>query len=228
VSPAVFARRVAAIDTSTPLGSVALFERGALVAEDARRVSNAHGESLLPMVDALFARVGWKPRDVGRWGVGVGPGSFTGVRIAVATAKGIAIATGAELVGVTALDAVAYGIEAREDEAVASVLDAMKGELFLQVRLRGALAIMPESVPIAQVAARLAGVACGRMIVAGEAGGALDVSAFPFELVRRDSPPNDAPRAVSVGLLAMDRLPDDADAVEPLYVRAPDITRPRG
>src|SRR5580700_3679612 len=133
------ARRVAAIDTSTSLGSVALFEDGALVAEDAQRVSNAHGESLLPMVDALFTRVGWRPHDVGRWGVGVGPGSFTGVRIAVATAKGIAIATGAELVGVTALDAVAFGVEARDDDAVASLLDAMKGESFLQVRLRGRL-----------------------------------------------------------------------------------------
>jgi tRNA threonylcarbamoyladenosine biosynthesis protein TsaB len=126
--------KLAALDTSTSLGSIALFEDGVLVAEDARRVSNAHGESLLPMVDALFARAGWTPRDVARWGVGVGPGSFTGVRIAVATAKGIAIATGAELVAVTALDAVAYGLDAGEGDAVASVLDAMKGEVFLQVR----------------------------------------------------------------------------------------------
>jgi tRNA threonylcarbamoyladenosine biosynthesis protein TsaB len=228
-------RRVAALDTSTALGTVALFEDGVLVAADAQRVSNAHGESLLPMVDALFRRVGWQPGDVGRWGVGVGPGSFTGVRIAVATAKGIAIATGAELVGVTSLDAIAFGIEAREGDAVASVLDAMKGELFLQVRVGGALVIPPENLPIASVAARLAGVTCARMIVAGEFGeeSALTVgsaSAFPFqfEVVRRSAPPNDAPRAASVGLLAIARPADDADAVEPLYVRAPDITRPGG
>jgi tRNA threonylcarbamoyladenosine biosynthesis protein TsaB len=226
-SSLVRARRLAAIDTSTPLGSVALFEDGAPVAEDAQRVSNAHGESLLPMVDALFARVGWRPADVGRWGVGIGPGSFTGVRIAVATAKGIAIATGAELVGVTALDAVAFGLDAREDDAVVSVLDAMKGEVFLQVRMGGTLIVPPENVARGAVASRLSGVQCARMIIAGEAGDAIDPSALPFEVTRHAEAPHDAPRAASVGLIAITRPPDDADAVEPLYVRAPDITRPR-
>ena len=140
--------KIAAIDTSTSLGSVALFEDGALVAEDARRVSNAHGESLLPMVDALFARAVAAAR--GRaLGVGIGPGSFTGVRIGVATAKGIAIATGAELVGVTSLDAIAHGIDAPPGVAVASLVDAMKGELFVQVRVGGAIVVAPESVRLA-------------------------------------------------------------------------------
>ena len=86
-----------------------------------------------------------------------------------------------------------------------------------------------KSIDLVTLAAYLvtAGVACRRMIVAGEPGRALDASAFPFEIVRRDAPPNDVPRATSVGRLAITRAPDDADAVEPLYVRAPDITRPR-
>ncbi len=219
--------RLAAIDTATALGSIALFEDGALVAEDSQRVSNAHGESLLPMIDALFARAGWKPKDVARWAVGVGPGSFTGVRIGVATAKGIAIATGAELVGVTSLDAVAYGVEARDDEAIVSVLDAMKGEVYVQARVGGVLVTAPINVGLAHVTSLLASVACARMILVGEAGGAFDAASLPFPTTRLHEPPHDVPRASSVGRIAMTRGPDDPDAVEPLYVRAPDITKPK-
>src|SRR3954468_3949400 len=140
--------KLAALDTSTSLGSIALYDRGELVAEEAQRVSNAHGESLLPMVDALFAKVGWRPRDVARWAVGVGPGSFTGVRIGVATVKGIVLATGAEAIGVTSLDALAEGIEAGPGEAVASILFAMKGELFVQARIFGELVLPPSTVKI--------------------------------------------------------------------------------
>jgi tRNA threonylcarbamoyladenosine biosynthesis protein TsaB len=137
-------RRVAAIDTSTTLGSVALFEEGRLVAEDAMRVSNAHGESLLPMVSALFARVGWEPADVERWGVGIGPGSFTGARVSLATAKGIAIATEAELVGVTSLDAVTHGL--RGSDLVVGLVRASKGELFVQARRGDVLVLGPSHV----------------------------------------------------------------------------------
>lgn len=220
---------LAAIDTSTALGSIALFDDGVLVGEDSQRVSNAHGESLLPMIDALFTRAKWKPSDVARWGVGVGPGSFTGVRIGVATAKGIAIATGAELVGVTSLDAVAYGVDVGEGVALVSALDAMKGELFIQARIDGVLVVPPENLLVASVGARLAGIACERMVVVGEGGGAIDHAAVAASCEWRSAPPHDVPRAVSVGRIAIARGTSGPtrDAIEPLYVRAPDITKPK-
>jgi tRNA threonylcarbamoyladenosine biosynthesis protein TsaB len=149
------------------------------------------------------------------------------VRIGVATAKGIAIATGAELVGVTSLDAVAYGATVDEDDAVVSVLDAMKGEVYLQARWRGSLVIAPTNVPVADAASRLAGLGCARMILVGESGAALDVSSLPFPTTRLALVPHDVPHAASIGRLGRGRAPDDPDAVEPLYVRAPDITKPR-
>ncbi len=227
-APPSFAGKVAAIDTSTALGTIALYDGGVLVAEDARRVSNAHGESLLPMVDALFATVGWSPRDVGRWAVGVGPGSFTGVRIGVATVKGIVMATGAELVGVTSLDALGASLEGVADDVpVASVLFAMKGELFLQVRRGADLLRAPANVKIELAPAWLAEAQAGGMLLVGEASSL--VPALPFESAagRRVEAPYDLPRATRIAEIAMRRASDALDAVEPLYVRPPEITLPK-
>src|SRR5271154_4440443 len=89
-----------------------------------------------------------------------------------------------------------------------SLLDAMKGEVFLQVRLHGKLVISPENVARSEATSRLASVRCARMIVAGAAGDAIDASALPFEIARRADAPHDAPRAASVGLIAITRPPD--------------------
>jgi tRNA threonylcarbamoyladenosine biosynthesis protein TsaB len=232
--------RVAAIDTSTGLGSVALVEDGRLVAEDSRRVSNAHGESLLPMVSALFASAGWTAADVARWGVGVGPGSFTGCRIGVATVKGIAIATGAEVVGVTSLDALAFGLDALafgldalafglDGNLIVSLVAGGKGELFLQARRRGDLVVAPSHMRIAEIAEHLAALApAGRVVVAGEAAAAVDWTPLGGRASLIATPPHDAPRAAVIARIALAKAPDDADALEPLYVRPPEITVPKG
>ncbi len=230
--------RLAALETSTALGSIALFDGAELVAEDEARVSNAHGESLLPMLSALFDRAGWKARDIGRWGVGIGPGSFTGVRIAVATVTGIVIATRAEVVGVTSLDALSDGVQ--KAPWIVSVLGAGKGEVFVQARLDGELVLAPAHVPIAAAGGRVAEVmrrqtaagrampGRGRVVIAGEAAHAIDWSAIGADVVLDVDPPHDLPRAASVGRIAAGRRFADADALEPLYVQPPQITAPNG
>jgi tRNA threonylcarbamoyladenosine biosynthesis protein TsaB len=214
--------KLAAIDTSTALGSVALFDGAELVADDSQSVSNAHGESLLPMVDRLFAKVGWKPKDIARWAVGIGPGSFTGVRIGVGTVKGIVLATGAEIVGVTSLDAVADGVEV--EVAIASMLFAMKGEVFVQVRRAGEVLLAPVNVRMEDAPSVLAGLGCAELVLVGD--GAKLIRVDPaFRVIA--GPPHDVPRAASVARVAMRRAPDDLATLEPLYVRPPEITMPR-
>jgi tRNA threonylcarbamoyladenosine biosynthesis protein TsaB len=228
------------VETSTALGSVALFEDGVLIAEDSRRVSNAHGESLLPMLSALFERAGWAPGSVGRWAVGLGPGSFTGCRIALATVKGIALATGASIAGVTSLDAVGAGLD-DADALLVSVVAGGKGELYLQATRASAVVIAPANLRIAAVAARVAAAAGeARVVVAGEAAAEVDWSLLEGRVSLSTAAPHDVPRAAVVGRLALERdrtamaatpangAVEHADDLEPFYVRAPDITMPRG
>lgn len=207
----MFRGKLAALETSTALGSVALFEDGALVLEREQRVSNAHGESLLPMLDLALRDAGWKPSDIARWGVGIGPGSFTGVRIGVALAKGIHLATGAELVGVTSLDAIAAAaVGAVGAETIVAVLAAMRGEVFAQAT--GRIARGPTCVRIADWDAWRASLDAPEALVIGDA-----------SPIAEGTPPH----ARLVGRLAMTRAADDADALEPVYVRPPDITLPK-
>jgi tRNA threonylcarbamoyladenosine biosynthesis protein TsaB len=223
----VFRGKLAAIETSTALGSVALYDAGTLVAQDERRVSNAHGESLLPMVDALFSKVGWRPADVVRWGIGIGPGSFTGVRIGVATVAGIALATGAEVVPVTSLDAVAHGVASEAGEVVVALLSAMKEELFMQAWRDGVCVREPTHVKLGAAAAWLEALEAKRLVLVGE--GAREVGEQELAQLRgvwrcvMDAP-HDVPRATVVGAIALAREPQTA-AIEPMYVRPPEITK---
>lgn len=200
--------RICAVDTSTALGSVALFEDDQLVAEDSRRVSNAHGESLMPMLDALFVKAGWKPRDVERWCVGLGPGSFTGVRIGVATVKGVVLGTGAELVGVSSLEAMCALVPRRTVAAIA----AIRGELYL-----GAVGVEPVCLPQDRIDVWLTANGLENVPFVGEA-----AAAFPGAIA---DGVHALPHARGVALAARGLKASPPDTVEPIYVREPEITQ---
>jgi tRNA threonylcarbamoyl adenosine modification protein YeaZ len=218
-----FEGRLAAVETTTPLGSVALYERGERIATEEHRVSNAHGESLLPLLDALFAKVGWRPRDVGRWAVGVGPGSFTGVRVGVATVKGIALATGAEVVGVTSFEAVRHGVVLEPHETAVVLVDAMKEELFLEAWRDGVVVGEATHEKRPRVAERLRRLGSGSLVLVGAPALAFDGEGFGRIVA---APPHDMPRAVGVAEAALERSPTGVE-LDPFYVRPPEITQKR-
>lgn len=219
--------RIVAVDTSTPVGTVAFYENGVVLAEIEQRVSNAHGESLLPLIDAEMQRLGWTPESVERWAVGIGPGSFTGTRIGVATVKGIQLATGAELVGVSAFEAVMAGVEPSAGEVLLAVLPAMKGEVFVQAAGGEPTYVRIEHA--AQTIARHTPAGTSRLLVVGAGAELVDWRAAPGEVRLATGAPHDLPRASAIAKVAERRTASagDADAVEPLYVRPPDITLPK-
>jgi tRNA threonylcarbamoyladenosine biosynthesis protein TsaB len=216
-----------AVETSGPIGSVALFDGEKLVAEAAQSVPNAHGERVLPLIDELLRAAGWAAVDVERWGVGVGPGSFTGIRVGLALVKGIVIATGAELVGVSSFDALGAGLG--DDTAVATLLPAGKGEVFVRMRLRAQICIEPSHLSVGSVAATIAAAAeaAAPLVVAGDVARTVDWTCLGTRVALETNAPHDFPRASAVGRLAMGRDASAVDVVEPVYVRPPEITMPK-
>ena len=120
--------KVLAIDTATEV-LVLCADDGAARASLSLRRGLAHSPTLLPLADRLLSELGFAARELELVVCSVGPGSFTGIRIGLATAKGIAFATGCPLVGVTTLDALALPWAAFPG-SVWSVIDARKGRWY--------------------------------------------------------------------------------------------------
>lgn len=123
-------------DTATRATSVALADDEGVVLEarddPPRGERPRHVSRLLPLCDEVLEQAGIGFDDLERLAVGIGPGTFTGLRIGVATARGLAQASGIPVVGVSTLQslALAAGSRAAQFEAVAAVLDARRGEAF--------------------------------------------------------------------------------------------------
>ncbi len=118
-----------ALETSGVTGGVAVLDGGAVLDSISLSQRAKTAQLLAPAMRDLLARVGWSPGDVARVAVTVGPGSFTGLRIGVTTAKTFAYAVGAEVIGVNTLEVIAEG--APEDcRRLEVVLDAQRREVF--------------------------------------------------------------------------------------------------
>src|SRR5438128_4768633 len=109
-----------AFDTATDVATAALLDDEEVLGERTTRAVR-----LLEDVDALLRQAGAHPRDLGRLAVGIGPGSFTGVRLGLATARGLALALDVPTAGVSTLDALAAGAP-----GAVPVIDAKRREVF--------------------------------------------------------------------------------------------------
>ena len=117
------------IDTTTKVTAVALAEDGQLVGEGFLHTSKTHSERLIPMLDQLHRAAAWTLQDLDMIGVVRGPGSFTGIRIGIATAQGLAQVLNLPLIGVLSLDALAWAGLGRTEDIV-PILDARKNEWY--------------------------------------------------------------------------------------------------
>ncbi|NIY71179.1 tRNA (adenosine(37)-N6)-threonylcarbamoyltransferase complex dimerization subunit type 1 TsaB [Marivivens donghaensis] len=121
-----FDRPVLAFDTSAAHCAAALLLTDGTVHTRVEEMSKGQAERLMPLVEELLAEHGLKMSDLGAIGVGIGPGNFTGIRISVSAARGIALGLGIPAIGVDGFDARAFGHSA----PVTTVIAAPRGQVY--------------------------------------------------------------------------------------------------
>lgn len=163
--------RTLGIETSSERGSLALVEDGVLVQRVHHQEPSQHAERMLPLLARLLADAGWDKRTLDRVAVGVGPGSFTGIRIGIALAHGLALGLGLPTVGVGSLRAIAAALPPAEARLRLAVRDARREEFFVAAYDAAGTELLAPSVwPRAGLVDALTGWASGRpFVVVGEA-----------------------------------------------------------
>ena len=142
------------LETATWMGSVALVDdKVGILGELNIKSTASHSERLIPSIDRLFKETGKRLKECQVVCVSIGPGSFTGLRIGLATAKGLAFAADKPIVGISTLDILASGIPFARFP-ICPIIDARKKEVFTSIyewhnldliRLEPEMAIKPES-----------------------------------------------------------------------------------
>lgn len=194
------------IDCATPHLALALVGHDARVlGRTAADVGREHAARIVGAIDALLADAGVTRGDVVAIAVGVGPGSYTGVRVAIATAKGLARALDVPLHGGSTLAAVAAARLAAGERGVA-VLDARRGNVY---------AALVERAPARATGAGIERAPRVRVLDGPHKLAAADLpSRFPGERVLEDAPPD----AAAIAMTAVDRAGERPEAPEAVYL----------
>jgi tRNA threonylcarbamoyladenosine biosynthesis protein TsaB len=211
--------RIVGIESSSRRGSVALLEDQCVVASVEHEHANSHAERLLPLLEELLAEAGWPKSSLDRLGVGVGPGSFTGLRAGIALAEGLSVGLDRPLWGVGSLLSMARGALAEHSGPCCALLDARRNELFVAVYDRGPTELCaPRALPVDDLASFLA--TSGVMTVVGEVAATL-----AHGRTLASGPTLDLPHARWVAQLTLE-LSEASSPAEPQYVRGIGATLP--
>ncbi|CAN7469147.1 tRNA (adenosine(37)-N6)-threonylcarbamoyltransferase complex dimerization subunit type 1 TsaB [Phenylobacterium sp. LjRoot225] len=206
---------VLGLDTCLTACSVAVSDGERVLAHESEVMARGHQERLAPMAERVMADAGLSFSDLQRIGVTIGPGSFTGLRVGLAFAKGLASALDIPLVGVGTLEALA----AEAAGLVFAAVDARRDQVYLQGFEDGRPLMAPDALELGTAAARLAEIAAGRPLTLVGSGAPLLADFAPAARVLT---PQGAD-ARHVARLAVLRAPG---AARPLYLRAPDARLP--
>jgi len=217
--------RVLAIDTALEACAAAVLDThaGAVLARESLAMLRGHAEALMPLIKRVMERARLDFADLDRIAVTTGPGSFTGLRVGIAAARGLALAAGKPAVGLTTLAAYAAPFVAADDTLpVVAAIDARHDQVYLQVFGPGGRTLVaPRLAPLREAlraaaggAPRLAGNAAEILAKAWPAG-----EKPPSKVEQRRAP--DIDWVARLGAAAQ----ESSSPPKPLYLRAPDAQR---
>jgi tRNA threonylcarbamoyladenosine biosynthesis protein TsaB len=227
--------RILALDTSTNVATVAILEDDTIIGEYSCNKGKTHSQTLMPMIKELLEKVGLYAKDMDAFAASIGPGSFTGLRIGVTTAKAMAFAAEKPVISVHTLDALAFNLQ-MPNALLCPMIDARNNQVFTAVYrfVDGKLERLTEylGIPVNELADIIRPMD-GRIVLMGDAC-KLHKQYFIEELGNRVSiaPPHTAlAKASSVAVLARNAFIDGKlescyDMV-PFYLRKSQAERER-
>ena len=214
--------RVLAIDTALEACSAAVFdiERGGITASESLPMARGHAEAVMPLIARVMDLAGAEFADLDRVAVTTGPGSFTGLRVGISAARGIALAAGKPAIGLSTLAAFAAPLIAEDDSThVVAAIDARHEQVYLQVfGINGRTLVAPRIATLREAAraamtapARIVGSAANQVVAAWPRG-----AEPPLAVEHRSAP--DVGWIAHLGAAAAEGY----GSPKPLYLRAPD------
>jgi len=228
--------RILALDTALPAVCACVLESGAsepLVTETLT-MERGHAEALLPLIERVMAQVEGGFASLDRIAVTVGPGSFTGIRVAISAARGFGVALDIPVVGVSTLAAFAAPLvlgrqpaasnpAAPQPSIIVSAIDARHGQVYLQACSQtGAILMAPTVLPLAEAIEKLPP---GPLRITGSAAPLLAIAAWSSHRAAEVEGDIVATPILYVARLGM--IADPAAAPpRPLYIKAPDVKPP--
>ena len=204
--------KILALDTAAAACSAALLVDGAIIASAHVAMMRGHAEALLPMVDAVMAEAGVAYGALDLIATTVGPGAFTGLRVGLAAARGLALAGGLPIIGVTTLEALAHA-SVPDGRSVVAVINARRDEVYYQLFDPALAPLGPPQVGPAETVA----LPEGPVLLVGDGAERLASDRRDVEIN-----PGLLPDAAVVAVLAAERFDPAAPPErppEPLYLR---------
>jgi tRNA threonylcarbamoyladenosine biosynthesis protein TsaB len=216
---------VLGIETCSSLCGVALVRDGSIIGKFTINISNFHDEKLLGILADLLKASSLKIEEIDGYAVANGPGSFTGIRIGMSVAKGLAVAKGKPIVGVSVLDALAYKVNdfsGKDDiKTICSVIDAKRDEVYYSMfNLNGSIERISEY-DCKSVAELIPLIPEGTLFI----GDAVDkvkklLNQVNFIFAKGENNINDPGITALLGYAKLSNLVhDDVDKLEPLYIK---------